>query len=632
MSKEKWGPFEALMAPVNMILDSDLEELRRRDEVKRVESWNQLEHNQNVFEDDFAACLPRDIMLNGRSKFAFAKLLLAAAAHVNREESSIVERFNSKELTLVESFEKFSAFDILSPKEIAERIARRGDIYDLVMEFYKGQYSDLDRLFDDPDVPKDLKYAFSHRYGKRLEKIKKGVQEYVGQYGPTIVVSQIEEKVWSRIKESEEERRHISESLRLRIADVTSKLKTRDEVDRENQSFANRLREVEQKALGGREPSTLNALESQGGQLVQRYLGFETEIDGLVAVVDRKHQELVAREAELERARQEYEQQKEEQRRKLVESELREVEALKSQLESEARSLQEEKTSLQLKREEINDRLTRLTDVSEGKSLRFVTKEDAKLCELNFIARFDRKMHDFPVNVFSPVENRTFAVNSWEQDSHRRMSENVASPTSPANESSQYAIFERKYIVFGEKVTKAIIEAVSFGDLSTFEEYGFNTGRATKSQYLQLVLPRKNRAEVGKYLHVIGIASPTGWDETLAKELSSESFAKNYLSQNVSVCLVDSLTGEICYNSLDKRMAEFAERFRPEFEEERIKGLRTKALEKLTVSGFIVPEDFAKETGEAHTTVLKVLYDLEREGKARARVSKDIGLIFEGKN
>jgi hypothetical protein len=257
MSTEDFEKLADLMKPVKFIVDSDLEHLRRMDEVKRVDLWNQIEHNQNAFEQQFATTLPRDIMLKNRSDFAFAKLLLAAAAHINNEDTPLTEKFNDKELALVENFERFNIFgDVLSPEDIVDRIARREDIYELINEIYRGQYSDLDRLLDDPKIERDLKYAFKWYYEKRLNKIKKGVQAYVEKYGPIMVVSQVERKVWDRIKQSEKEREQIAQSLRRQIADLAPKVGALDRIDRE-----------------GRQPRSEQDSYGNGGDGLHSYLG-----------------------------------------------------------------------------------------------------------------------------------------------------------------------------------------------------------------------------------------------------------------------------------------------------------------------------------------------------------------------
>jgi hypothetical protein len=628
MSKEDWERFEQITGSLKVVLESDLEHLRRMDEVKRIGIWNQIEHNQSIFEEEFARRLPRDIMMHSKSEFSFAKLLLAAAAHINNEKNSITESFSEKELALVKNYEKFNVFDILSTDEIVERIHRRGDIYQIVREFYEGQYSDLDRLLDDPEIEKGLRYAFKNYYEKRFDKIRKAVQAYAGKYGPIMVVNQIEQKVWEDIKKSEEERKNISESLRRQIADVASRFKSLDAVEKERGIFDNKLGDVERQAVVGKSEVSLRTLESEKDRLAHSYLGFEGEITDLIEATERKQRELVTREAELERARQEYKQQMQEEKRRLVESELKEIDALKNKLDSERWNLQQGKDALQLKRQELDDRLHQITEALGGNPIRLITKEDAKLCEHNFIARFDAKMQDFPLKIHSPLENKTHEIRSWNEDSHIRSTEGGALNT-PANARSRYIISERKYGFFGERITKVIIEAMSLNHLREFEGYGFDARRANLSEFLTLMSRFIDNAEIGKYLHVIGIASPTGWDERVLKEIGSTEFAHNYISRYISICLVDSTTGELVYNPADERITKFVDFFRPQFDRERVERINNNILRRLSEIDHVVFEEVLKDTKEERVLVIKAFHDMAKDKMYRLRYIKDVGLVLE---
>ncbi|MFC1926708.1 hypothetical protein ACFLWV_03030 [Chloroflexota bacterium] len=629
MSQESWAKFkEDVIGPVNIVLDSDLAQVRKMDEVKRIELWNQIEHNQNIFEGEFITRLPRDIMLNTKSKFAFAKLFLAAAAHINNEESPITERFSDKELALVTDFEKFNVFDILSTEEIVDRIARRSDIYDMVMDFYKGQYSDLDNLLDDPEIEKDLKYAFKYRYKKRLDRIVESVKSYVGKYGPIVVVSQIEHKVWNDIKQSEEERKNIAESLRKRISEVATKLRSFGEIEDEGDLFWDRLRDAEREVLTGKDMRAFSSIEFDKDHLVQSYLGFEQEITSLIEATGERQKELAARETELEKARRAYEEQMQEDRQRLVESELKEIEILKSELASEARFLQDEKSSLELKREELSERLKQITEVAEGRSIRFVTKEDAKFYELNLIARFDKKMRSVPLKIQSPIEGKVYEIKSWNEGSHLKFAETSA-PDTPSNAKSRYIIGEKKYGFFGEKIKKVIVEAMTLNHLKEFEDYGFDVRRANLAEFLSLIKGVVDAAEIGKYFHVLGIASPTGWDERVEKALTSVDFAHNYVSMHVSICLIDSVTGEVVYNPTDERITKFVDFFRPQFDIERVERIMDIIMRKLSEVSYVVFEDIVEELREDRTLVNKAFHDLDSRKKGRLRYIQDVGLVLE---
>lgn len=267
----------------------------------------------------------------------------------------------------------------------------------------------------------------------------------------------------------------------------------------------------------------------------------------------------------------------------------------------------------------------------EGKSLRFITKDDAKLCELNFIARFDMKMHNFPLNISSPIENKTFVIKSWQEDSHIRTSEIDVSANIPSNISSRYIISEKKNKLSTEKIMKVVITAVSFNHLKEFAEYGLDARRANLAEFLGLITRFIDSAELGKYLHIIGIASPTGWDERVVKEVKSSDFARNYVSRYVSVCLVDSVTGEVFYNLAEERITSFVSFFTPEFKRKKVEKIKKVVLEKLRTKGYVVFNDIVEETRENKAIVHKALCELESEKKEEIRYIKEVGLLVPRK-
>jgi len=622
------GKLDEALEPVKVVLSSDLQKLRRKDELKRVELWNRIESNQNTFEDELMAGLPPDLMKLYTSQFTLARLFLAAAAYTNGEESPIVDNFNDKELTLAQDFERYNVFDILSADEIRERIARRDELFTLVREIYEKQYADLDTFLDAPEIQRDLKRAFKRRYEKRLENIKEGVKAYVGKYGPVFMVRQIEEKVWQKVKESERERERVSAEIRRRLEELVGRLKPLERAEGANQELKEKLLAFERAILEGSSPD-LTPLQSEKERLFQSFLDLEGELSAQVEGITRERKGLEQRKDELERLAEGYRQQAEEERERIIQSELGELEKIRSELVSQEQSLEDEKMGLHARRAEMEERLRQLREIAEGKPLRWLAAEDARLAELNFISRFEEKMHQFPLKVFSPIESKTYTVSSWEEGSHRRMSETVTDPTRPSNEGCRYIVSERKYKIFGQKLPRVIIEAISFSHLREFGEWGFDVRRANLGDFLGIITRHIKSAEIGQCLHILGLASPTGWDERVAGEISSDSFARNYLSRYVSVCLVDSITGEVFYNPLDKRIASFIDRFKPEFEVETIARLKKAAVEQLALKGFVAFEEFAKGAGESRNLVLKAFYDLEKEGQGRVKFIKDVGLVLE---
>jgi len=306
-SKEvDYGKLNQILGPVEVALGSDLEGLRRKDERERAELWNRIKTSQTTFENEFLSSLAPDLKREMGSRFCMARLLLAAAADANGEESPMIGNFNRKELDLVQDFERFNVFDVLSTEEIVHRIARREDIYELIIYFYQKQYSNLDELLDASDIQKDLKLAFKNQYKKRLTKIVEGVKAYVGQYGPVIVVTQVEKRIWDTIKESEEKRKSVAVELERQIHELTSSFEPLGKVDEASELFKQKLSEMETALATGSQPKNLGSLQSQKDDILNRYINIERGLSSQAETIGQRRKELEAREAELEKARQEY--------------------------------------------------------------------------------------------------------------------------------------------------------------------------------------------------------------------------------------------------------------------------------------------------------------------------------------
>ena len=190
-------------------------------------------------------------------------------------------------------------------------------------------------------------------------------------------------------------------------------------------------------------------------------------------------------------------------------------------------------------------------------------------------------------------------------------------------------MFEKKYVFFGERIDKVVVEAISLNHLEEFERYGFDARRANMADFLGVITKFINTAEMGKYLHVLGIASPTGWDARVKKEIESSDFAHNYVSKHVSICLIDSVTGDVFYNPADDRISKFVEFFQPQFDKEKEAKVNKLIRDKLSLKDYIVFNDILEETNEKREIVNKAFYDLEAEGKHRMRLIKDVGLVLE---
>lgn len=616
-----WGKIREVLQPVERVLDYDLEGLKRLDESKRIAFWNEIEAARNAFEEELAPVVPQDLRRHYLSKFSLAKLLLAAASAANGEDNTMASSFSPKEVELIVNFERFNGYDIQSPEEIAEGIARRNDLFDLVRKIYEKHYNDLDQLLDDPHIMRDLKIAFKKRYERRLELIKEGVKLFVEKYGPIIVVKQIEESVWRKIKEAERSREGIVAELEEKLAEISSlleKIPEEDEVDRRLSALQEELPTVGWEERESRELSFLKGL-----------LELERELHGRLSDIRRSRERLSGLERDLLDLLAEAEREGKEEVARVIASELNELQRAKEDLLRKEELLEAQKETLAAKREQFEGGLKQLREILEGKSVRYVTAADARLAERNFIARFDAKMQRLPLKLRSPLDGRTYTVKYWGPEAHTRSEVSSAKEGFPRNESSKYIVSEKKHRLFGERVPRLVIEAVSLSHLEELRYRGFDLRRANLGELLALLSERIRAAEKGGYFHVVGVASPTGWDARLLEELSSGGFTRRYLSPNLAFCLVDSVTGEIFHSPADGRIRDFLEFFELELDEEKILKLVEKIKEELAERLVIGLEDFIGEKRVSRDLALSAFHRAAEEGVANLRFLKGEGPVLE---
>ncbi|MBU4222248.1 MAG: hypothetical protein KKA10_11665 [Euryarchaeota archaeon] len=636
-----------LLKPVYQVLSYDLEKLKRMDRTRRTEIWNNIVANQQKFEDEICGDVEDDIKEDINGKFSLSKLLLGTTAYENQEESlsSLLSKgLKEIELGLLKEFEKYNVFDILSIEEAVDKIARKGEIYELIAEYYKKQYSDLDKILDHPEIQRDLKVALKNRYLKRQRKIEEIYTAYTKRFGPITVLAQTEKKILDRIKESEQTREGIVRDSKIRIEELENRLQNYETVGAENQSLKDKLSQLDSKLIrkeieNDAAQKILMSLEAEKNRLEQRYSEMGDLLNSQMHGIDDKRKELDTKISELEKERQQYKEKMQEENQKIVENELKEIARLKDDLQNKENTLLAEKYQVDLKKSEVSEKLNQITDVMKGKSVRFIERDDAKWCEMNFIARFETKIHYFPVKIFNPLENKNYTITSWEDHYRFDSKEEIFSgdntnyaeveAKNPLNVRLIYLVEEKRFKLFGEKQKKMAIEAISFNHLKEYANYGFDTNRATLSEFLTVLSTSIKNAEMGMYFHVVGIASPTGWDERVIEHLNSKDFASRYVSKNVSVCIIDSVTGDVFYNPLDNGITGLIDLFRQEFDREKVERVKKHVLEKLKLKDYVVLGDVVEETKEARTIVNKAFYDMEREGKWKTLYVKGDGLALE---
>ena len=558
----------------------------------------------------------------------------------------IVDSFNSNEMALVEEFEEFKFVEVLSILQIVNYIARKdAKLYGFVKTYLKRGYANLDAMFDGRGIQRDILVAVNEKYGRILGRIEEAIIEYIKQKpGKFLLVMDEMEEAVKLANGAEEERVKITEMLNQKFVELEQKFTDAESVRQEKEGSEDKLREIEQE-LQSKESekeellSRISRLESENAGTTQKYAEIENACESSLKEIEARWKQLEIREKELKEGIEKYEGELQEANRRIFERELGKIEELKEELRLKEAEVENKRDTLKYEKDELDEKLKAIKSVIEGgEAKRYVTRDIAKIHEMNYIGRFDVKANELPKTLSNPIDEREYRINAWgrhqkfdEKDKlfkELEMSYAEVEEKIPLNLRSRYVVSEKKYKLFGKEQTKIVIEAVVLNHWKDYAEIGLDTKSFTLSELMSVLTRYIDRAELGQYFHVLGIASVTGWDERVLDYIQSDEFHRNFVNRHVSICLVDLETGELLYNKLDDRIKDFIELFEPLFDTEKLEKCKESIKEELDRGDYVVLEDISKRGVCDEIFAKKTFYDLECEGFGKVVRMKDIGTVL----
>jgi hypothetical protein len=451
------------------------------------------------------------------------------------------------------------------------------------------------------------------------------------------------------LEESRNDRKKIVERLNQSLSNLEDRLREGDDLKEGKSQLERTLRGLEREVVtkeAGRAAlaSKLREFEDDKKDAWERYEKVESAWSESIGEIEERRKALDARELELKAAEERQRGELKETARKAFEDELRNISRLKEELEKKGEELKSERAELEYERREIEERLGKLRTILEGGEVkRFVTRDVAKIHEMNYIGRFDIKMNELPRTIYDPIEKQERRINAWSDhykfdDADKilgslKVDYDEVTGKLPLNLRSRYVFADKKYKLFGKEETKVIVEAAVLGHLLEYHENGFDTRTVTLSELLSVLTHYIDRAEPGNYFHVLGIASVTGFDKKVLEHINSNEFHKNFVSRYISLCLVDLETGEIFYNESDDRIDAYLPLFKPLFDEETMRAIREHVVGRLELKDFAVLDRVVEEATaggeEGKRLAKKAFYDLETEGRGEVRYDKEFGFVVE---
>lgn len=647
--KTDWDCIEKALKPVKRIERKGLQDLLYEDEEKRVELWNKLEEARDFFEDNDSCGADSSLYKDIDSRFALARLKLATSLNESGNYPDITKRFNDTELGLFTIIEEFRFFDDLTTEEIKDKIGRQeGKVYEIVKNYSTRMKSHRDQIFENPEIKPGVANAIKNLMKERTDKIQEGVIEYM-RLGPIEErISEIESAVHTII-ESEQKRGQISAEVQEKLDHLEDELEEARTAAAMKDDLENKLVEMEKQLMQKDFEKSLlknnmNNLENEKAGIIDRYSLLDDLLQKRINEVDEKRKDLEAKEDEIRDMRGSLQGDMKEENDRIIQEELDKIGVMKGDIQTQMDTIENEKLRLQFQKEEIDEKFNEMKKAIEGgdSSTRFVPKDLAKLYEMDLIGRFDMKMHELPMKITNPINDKTHKIKSWE-GSHAKTDEkdkifdmfkdelsiSDIETQVPLNVRSQYMIGKKRFKLIGRMEPKTIIEAMVFNHWKEYAKNGFDTKPVILSELNSILVRLIDKAEQGKYFHVIAIASPTGWDERIRTYVKSEEFNKNYVSRYISICLVDNETGELIYNEADERIKDYIKFFEPKFDNEKVMISKAHIKKEHQYDDYVVLEDIMNETGIDMRLVKKAFYELEEEGLGKVMFIKNVGIILK---
>lgn len=440
---------------------------------------------------------------------------------------------------------------------------------------------------------------------------------------------------------SREDRSRVTAITEERMKQLTGKFVDYDTINGRHNEYRIRVHQLRVKLLrGDLTPEEANkALEVLAGEreeLQKKYAGLIELLDAQMKNIDAEVETLDARELNLTRQRDQYHSALHMEVKWLAEGELKEIASLKESLKKKRDSLVEEKGLIFNRKADLAESFSLVEDVYGQKRTRYVSADNARASELNFLARFDIKMNAFPVKLFSPNEGMTYTVNVWKSHYHYDAGQAAATKDSkagekvtPVNAGSVYAVEQKDPgSILGRTRRKVVAEAFSYCTLEDYKDLGFDTRPVTLPMLMGVLNPIIRKAEDGDYYHVVGIASPTGWDDSVIAWATGSAGGNTYVSRNVAVCLIDSVLGEVYYNRNDQRIASYIDYFRHEFDKERVEKIKKVIKAEFESREYLEFEKIFDQTKEDRFIIQMAFAELEREKTGRTKFVPGVGMVF----
>ncbi len=542
---------------------------------KRAELWNRIADNYDRYLEGECGSFLNDLDAHFQAKFEGALAILAWSFWKKGEAyKPAADRYSERELEAVERILRYNVFEIYTKDDVMKKIMRQdGNILGLLRDYYQGTDRWIEGVLKDPDVKLALRNFLKYKWGSYKGKVNDALSEATVRFD------------WFRnfLNEVQKEEESIEklyqkqmEGIRKRYEELMeeirkSKAEEIERLRREKEELEKQMEELEEKIENDEEKARLRE-----------------ELERMRSTLDSKLRELQRREAELQRKEEE----------------------------------------LQRKEDEVSKRIREVMELAGKveKGSRFVRRDEAKMLEMNFAGRMKGKFRDevkllgktFKVEGIG--EKGTFDKTPYTGKLSERDLKNV-----PDNIMVEVHLREKKLLGKKESLT---VKALFYGRPERYADVGFDTDPVELADVNALLVDARDEAKDGRV--VLLVASPTGFEKRIRDYVNSNDFHRNFISENVSLALLDLESGELIYNPHDGYAKAFEPFLRLERDEEKMARIKDFLEERIKAKGYVRLEEAAEKFAE--DAVKRAFQELSKEKGYVAKFIEGVGyvLVTEG--
>ena len=263
-----------------------------------------------------------------------------------------------------------------------------------------------------------------------------------------------------------------------------------------------------------------------------------------------------------------------------------------------------------------------------------VTSVEARKRELNFINRFEYKVHRIGT-IRNPVTGEVIRVDDWEryhkaEDETARLLDILGVGYVEKDLLARLPLNAVSRFVVPGREGRLILEAIVLSHIEAHARDGFDSAPMSLKDLMPVLERASKEAESTGDAYVVGIASTTGWDDEAKSFIASDSDGKSFAHRLVMPCLVDLESGKLIYNELDERLSALVPLFMPQMIEENVAqtGERVKAMFEESTSDSFSVDEIAKAIGVQKSTVEAAFKSLAKTGEFSLHEVDGFGLVI----